>query len=494
MEAKLLSVFLLFFIPALGGLLFGYDIGSTSYAVAQLQDETYSGTNWSSTASTPLIKGLLTTATTAGAFLGSIIVFTVADTIGRKRELQIGSSLYILGAIGMYASTTITDSTPAIVALSITRLIYGFGIAFSMHGAPTYIAEMSPSDWRGFLVSLKEAFIVVGILAGYAIGYVLENTEGGWKYVWSASLLVSIPQFMLLFLLPKSSRFLLLTGENDEALDSISWVFKGDVRDLYEEVKGQVDKQKEREQLSGESTSIFATKWRGALTAGVGLVVLQQVTGQPSILSYATPILDSAGLESYSSVLVGAFKIFATMFAVLYVDSYGRRKLLFIGNALMLVALITLTVTFFFGDDDSSSDDDSDEGLGPRQVITLIGMFVYIGGYQVGFGPIAWLMISECFPLEIRGQAVAFAVQMNFFWNMIVQFLVPVIQDSIGNVAMFGIFSGLTAFSIWFVNGYVPETKGLSLEEIEKFFEKQHREKSGKGKNTPEQPLLSQIV
>ena len=89
---------------------------------------------------------------------------------------------------------------------------------------------MSPSDWRGFLVSLKEAFIVVGILAGYAIGYVLENTEGGWKYVWSASLLVSIPQFMLLFLLPKSSRFLLLTGENDEALDSISWVFKGDVR------------------------------------------------------------------------------------------------------------------------------------------------------------------------------------------------------------------------------------------------------------------------
>lgn len=176
-----------------------------------------------------------------------------------------------------------------------------------------------------------------------------------------------------------------------------------------------------------------------------------------------------------------------------------RRRLLFIGTSLMLVALIGLSANFLFDEingTEDATDDDSDETqpLGAKQIITLSSMFVYIGGYQVGFGPIAWLMISECFPLEIRGQAVAFAVQMNFFWNMIVQFLVPVIQDSIGNVAMFGIFSGLTAFSIWFVKGYVPETKGLSLEEIEKFFEKQHREKSGKGKNTPEQPLLSQIV
>ena len=107
---------------------------------------------------------------------------------------------------------------------------------------------------------------------------------------------------------------------------------------------------------------------------------------------------------------MGVFKLFATMFAVLYVENYGRRKLLFIGNALMLVALVTLSISFI-GDDGSSSsssssndDSSSSEGLGAKQIVTLVGMFVYIGGYQVGFGPIAWLMISECFPLEIRGQ------------------------------------------------------------------------------------------
>ncbi|GMH73703.1 hypothetical protein TrST_g13780 [Triparma strigata] len=484
MQARPLSVFLLFFIPALGGLLFGYDIGSTSYAVAQLQDSTYSGTSWSSSASSPFLKGLLTTSTTLGAFLGSIIVFQVADKIGRKIELQLGSSLYILGATGMYVSYYITSSTISVVILVTFRIVYGLGIAFSMHGAPTYIAEMSPSNLRGFLVSLKEAFIVVGILSGYFVGYLLEDYIGGWKYTWGSSLVISVPQFVMLWWLPKSSRFLMLVGKEEEAMESIEWVFEGEVGELFDDIKGQVGRQREKELTQG-TTSIFALKWRGALLAGVGLVVLQQVTGQPSILSYATPILDSAGLESYSSVLVGVFKIFATMFAVLYVDSYGRRKLLFIGNSLMLLALVTLTFTFFFGDGDD------DEGLGVRQIVTLGGMFVYIGGYQVGFGPIAWLMISECFPLEIRGQAVAFAVQMNFFWNMVVQFLVPVIQDSIGNVAMFGIFSLLTAFSIWFVNGYVPETKGLSLEEIEKFFEKQHREKNGKDVKTP---LLSHIV
>jgi len=275
--------------------------------------------------------------------------------------------------------------------------------------------------------------------------------------------------------------------------------------ELYDEMKTQVDEQKEEQRLAIESgdtsrTNIFSKRWRGPLIAGTGLVLLQQVTGQPSILSYTQPIFNDAGLASYSSVLVGVFKFFATMFSVVFVDKYGRRKLLFIGCSLMLVALITLSINFLFTDDsDDSTDDDTDtkKTVGFQQITTLIAMFVYIGGYQVGFGPIAWLMISECFPLEIRGAAVAFAVQTNFLSNSVVQFTVPVLQDKIGNFAMFSIFSVLCAYSILFVKQYVPETKGLSLEEIEKFFEKKRQNEKGRSRNNSSDPtkaLLSAVV
>ena len=393
--------------------------------------------------------------------------------------------------------------------LAIFRIIYGIGIGFSMHGAPTYIAEMAPPSLRGLLVSLKEAFIVVGILLGFVVGYLLcsDNSpylvDGGWKWSYGSSIIFSTLMLFGTFYIPRSARWLLLKQREEEAEESLRFVFsdsEATVKEVFQEIKSQCDKQIEMEISSGntgEDKNIFAEKWRGPLLAGVGLVVLQQVTGQPSILSYATPILQDAGLDDYSSVLVGAFKLVATMLAVAYVDSYGRRELLFIGNSLMLAALVTLSFTFFVtsNDADDDADDDADKPLGPKQVITLIAMFVYIGGYQVGFGPIAWLMISECFPLEIRGQAVAFAVQMNFFWNMVIQFSIPVINDAIGNGPLFTIFTAFCIYSIYFVYHYVPETKGLSLEEIEKFFEKDRKEKKQTATiGEPTAPLLHNIV
>ncbi len=146
--------------------------------------------------------------------------------------------------------------------------------------------------------------------------------------------------------------------------------------------------------------------------------------------------------------------------------------MLFLGCSLMFFALVALTISFFFQEKDGSDDGaDSSKPLGAQQWVTLIAMFCYIGGYQVGFGPIAWLMISEIFPLSVRGQAVAFAVQMNFFCNTLVQFGIPLIQDAIGTSPLFMIFTVLCAYSIYFVHKHVPETKGLTLEQITKFFD-----------------------
>ena len=221
---------------------------------------------------------------------------------------------------------------------------------------------------------------------------------------------------------------------------------------------------------------------RPALRAGLGLVVLQQVTGQPSVLSYATPILARVpGLDASASILLAVFKVVATSVSVVLVEHHGRKTLLVAGCSLMLVALMVLAVAFQeeasmeedgFDTNDSDGNVTRDSGdsappLDAKSLLALIGMFAYIAGYQIGFGPITWLMISEVFPQSVRGTAVALAVQANFALNALVQLLVPFLQETLGMSATFVVFGCLTAYSLWFVKDSVPETKGLTLEEIE---------------------------
>jgi len=206
------------------------------------------------------------------------------------------------------------------------------------------------------------------------------------------------------------------------------------------------------------------------------LVILQQITGQPSVLSYATPILaEVPGLGNNSSVILALFKVVATTISVLFVETRGRKTLLFIGCTFMTIALLVLTVAFQTttansGDGDGDNGDGTTtqpQSLDTRSYLVILGMFAYIAGYQIGFGPITWLMISEVFPQSIRTQAVAVSVQLNFALNALVQFVVPILQTHIGLPSLFGIFGLLSLYSIYFIHHYILETKGLSLEEIE---------------------------
>ena len=231
----------------------------------------------------------------------------------------------------------------------------------------------------------------------------------------------------------------------------------------------------------GPPPTLFTAANRRALTAALGVVTLQQVTGQPSILYYAAAIFKDAGMSSYAAVLTGAFKLLATMVSVMVVDKNGRRWLLLLGITIMFFALVMMTVAFYGyepaeGDDDGRSGDD-DAGINGRTAVIITGMFLYIGGYQISFGPIAWLLISEVFATDVRDSAIAVAVQCNFAWNLLVSFGYPILVQGLGALlgtrymycAAFGIFGALTLYSIYFVYVYVPETKGLTLEEIERF-------------------------
>jgi MFS family permease len=443
-----------------------------------------------------------------GAMFGSITCFAIADNLGRRRTLICASLLFIFGALIEYISGSPDYSASTGISLLLFgRVVYGYGCGFAMHGAPAYIGEMAPSTIRGLLVSMKEAFIVLGMVAGYTIGYIYEYTAGGWRstYLWSVS--VAGVMFLGMMYLPYSARWLALKGRINEARQSLKFV----TPNLPE---SEVDSIREVAEKASESQ--METSWEAdyqrltsptvlpAMIAGVGLVFLQQVTGQPSVLYYADSIFEDVGLTTMASIYISLFKLVATLFATFTVDNYGRKLLLYIGCALMLVALVILTIAFLFpytsADDcysslseetcssdcswSSSCDDDCitagyDDGdctccgvggLNSQKAIILVALFIYIGGYQVGFGPVSWLLISEIFPLEVRGKAVSIAVVTNFFWNTVMTLIFASEIDLIGSSATFAIYGVILIGAIYFIFTRVPETKGLSLEEIEQFF------------------------
>ena len=472
-----LAVARIFFFPALGGLLFGYDIGATSYVLTQLQSAKFSGVSWYDlVARSSALQGLVTSGGVGGAFVGASIVFKVADDLGRRRELLLGAALYVLGAaceflgggVGPYES----GAGDGLFLLVLGRFVYGVGCGFVMHGAPSYIAEMSPAAIRGTLVSLKEAAIVVGICLGYGLGFALREAPGGWRYTYAASIPLALLLYWGAYALPPSARWLSLKGE-------------AAVAELDDGGGGGGD------DARGEPRSLLDAKYRRALTAGLGVVLLQQLTGQPSVLYYASTIFDAAGIGTVATVFVGVFKLFATLFAVVTVDRRGRRELLFVGVGSMFLALAALALAFY--DFDPSGGFSAQKGA----IVGLI--FVYIAGYQVGFGPIAWLLISEVFPLEVRGQAVALAVQANFASNMLVSFLFPVAQTGLKALlgstwyltVLFGIFAVLDLYALHFINRNVPETKGMTLEEIERFLAGSKPNSRGADLSSVESPLIN---
>ena len=500
---------LIFLFPALGGLLFGYDIGATSAVIAQLTSREYSGTKWYATiADSSVLQGVVTSIAMFGAMLGSTTCFQIADDLGRRRTLIIGSCFFMVGAVvEALSGNSKYDAAAGISVLIVGRVIYGYGCGFAMHGAPAYIGEMAPSEIRGLLVSLKEAFIVLGMVLGYTIGYLYSSTEGGWRSTYVAAVPLSVVMLVGMAYLPYSARWLALKGRVEEARDSLRFVTPDISEADLQAMQDSANKASQTQTAAGSSDwkRLTAPAVWPALVAGVGLVLLQQVTGQPSVLYYADSIFEDVGINRFASIGVSLFKLVATLFATFTVDNYGRKLLLYIGCSLMLVALIMLGVAFMFpytsaaechgySDSDTcpstcswqdtcaaatcalSGYDDSDceccgvVRINAQKASILTALFIYIGGYQVGFGPISWLLISEIFPLEVRGKAVSIAVVTNFFWNTVVSFLFPIEFDLIGSSATFFLFAFILAWGIYFIFLKVPETKGLSLEEIEEFF------------------------
>ncbi|KAK9154349.1 hypothetical protein Sjap_001829 [Stephania japonica] len=413
------SVILPFLFPALGGLLFGYDIGATSGASISLQSPELSGTTWFSFSAVQL--GLVVSGSLYGALLGSLLVYPIADFLGRRRELISAAALYTIGAL-------ITGFAPDLGLLIIGRLTYGLGIGLAMHGAPLYIAETSPSKIRGTLISLKELFIVLGILLGYLVGSVEIDKIGGWRYMYGLSAPIAVLMGLGMLSLPPSPRWLLLRAVQGKAslqeykqkaiaaLSNLRGRPAGDkvsekqIEDTLVSLKSSY----EDKDPEGSFWEVFQGPSLKAFIIGGGLVLFQQITGQPSVLYYAGPILQSAGFSAASdaarvSVVVGVFKLLMTGVAVLKVDDIGRRPLLIGGVSGIALSLILLSAYYKF--------------LQGFPIVAVAALLLYVGCYQISFGPISWLMVSEIFPIRTRGRGISIAVLTNFGSNAVVTLL-----------------------------------------------------------------------
>ncbi|KAI3953514.1 hypothetical protein MKW92_006080 [Papaver armeniacum] len=449
-----------FFFPAIGGLLYGYDIGATSGATISLESATLSGTSWYNLSSVEI--GLVVSGSLYGALIGSILAFTIADFLGRRRELITSSLLYLVGAL-------VTAVAPNFAILVIGRVIYGMGIGLAMHAAPMYIAETAPSQIRGRLISLKELFIVLGMLLGYTVGSLEIDIVAGWRYMYGTSVPVSLLMGIGMWWLPPSPRWLLLCaiqgkGNTEEARETaICCLCRLRGEAIGDSAPEQVDEMlNELSYVEGEKESSFRDIFEGkclkALTIGAGLVLFQQITGQPSVLYYAATILKSAGFSAASdatrvSILLGLLKLIMTGVAVLVVDKLGRRPLLLGGVSGIAVSLFLLASYYTF--------------LNNAPFIAVCALLLYVGCYQLSFGPIGWLMISEIFPLRLRGRGLSIAVLVNFASNALVTFAFSPVETLIGAGMLFVVFGVIALLALVFIYFIVPETKGLTLEEIE---------------------------
>ncbi|CAL4928129.1 unnamed protein product [Urochloa decumbens] len=456
-------VILPFLFPALGGLLFGYDIGATSGATISVQSADLSGTTWFNLSSVQL--GLVASGSLYGALGGSILAYRIADFLGRRIELVTAAALYILGAL-------VTGFAPNFVILIIGRILYGIGIGLAMHGAPLYIAETSPSQIRGTLISLKELFIVLGILIGYLVGSLEIDNVGGWRYMFGFGTPIAAIMAIGMWTLPPSPRWLLLRAvqgkgpmedNKKKAIQSLralrgrsasEKVLADDVEDTIVSIKAAYAGQ----EGEGNIWEVFEGASLKAFTIGGGLVLFQQITGQPSVLYYAASILQTAGFSAASdaarvAILIGLFKLLMTGVAVLKVDDLGRRPLLIGGVGGIALSLFLLAAYYKI--------------LNNFPFVAVGALLLYVGAYQVSFGPISWLMVSEIFPLRTRGRGISLAVLTNFGSNALVTFAFSPLQEFLGPANIFFLFGAIAVLSLVFVILNVPETKGLSLEEIE---------------------------
>jgi SP family galactose:H+ symporter-like MFS transporter len=429
-------------IAALGGLLFGYDTGVISGALLFIRTEFDLS---------PTMQGLVAGIALVGAAVGAAFAGSLSDRFGRRLVLLVTGIVFVAGALiaALASSTSI---------LLVGRVVVGVGIGFASMLTPLYLAEMAPARNRGALVSLNQFAITCGILVSYIVGYLFAQ-EGQWRWMLALGALPGAILAAGMLVLPETPRWLAGHGHMSEAEAILRRLHGGTSEVEAELVELRTDLRREG-RLAGWG-ELLNPVVRGPLIIGVGLAIFQQITGINTVIYFAPVIFQAAGISSASSAIlatagVGVVNVLMTVVAIQLIDKVGRRGLLLTGLLGMAICLVLLGLGFAIGGTSAA--------LG---WLTAVSLASYVGFFAIGMGPVFWLLISEIFPLYVRGRGMGVATIANWGSNLLVTVTFLELIVVLGRPGTFFLYAALTAVAYVFTWSQVMETKGLSLEAIE---------------------------
>ncbi|MCY8453079.1 sugar porter family MFS transporter [Bacillus spizizenii] len=439
-------------ISTFGGLLFGYDTGVINGALPFMAQRDQLDL-------TPFTEGLITSSLLFGAAFGSLAGGRLADRIGRRKTILNLAFLFFIATIGC-------SFAPNTSVMIICRSVLGLAVGATSVTVPAFLAEMSPAEQRGKTITQNDLMIILGQLLAFTCNAVIGTTMGEHAHVWRYMLvLATLPAIFLWFgmlIVPESPRWLASKGRVGEAFRVLKHV-REEKRAKAElaEIKASINRETEMNRATLKDLSV---PWiRRIVGLGIGIAVVQQITGVNSIMFYGTQILQNAGFARDAALVAnignGVISVIACTFGIWIVGKVGRRPLLLTGLAgttasILLIAICSITL--------------QGTPLLPFIVIGLTIMFLAF--QQSAVSVVTWLMISEIFPLRLRGLGMGISVFFLWMMNFLIGLTFPVLLDQLGMSSTFFVFVVLGLSAILYVKKYLPETKGRTLEELENDF------------------------
>jgi sugar porter (SP) family MFS transporter len=443
-------------ISAMGGLLFGYDwvvIGGAKPFYERFFEITDSANYQAWAMSCALI----------GCVIGAVVSGVVSDKFGRKWPLLMSAFLFTIASLG-------TGFASCYIIFVIFRIIGGIGIGLASALSPMYIAEVAPSHLRGKFVSLNQMTIVIGILAAQIINLLIAdkvpagatnefiqaswNGQIGWRWMFFACAVPAGVFFILTFILPESPRWLMKAGKPDKAFPTLKMIGgENYAREEMANIQASFNDVSEK----ADFRSLFSSRFRLVLVIGVVLAVFQQWCGINTVFNYAEEIFTAAGYgvsdTLFNIVITGSVNLIFTFVAMFTVDKWGRKKLMMFGSIGLTITYILLGGAYYFE-------------LKGVAVLSLV--VIAIGIYAMSLAPIVWVILSEIFPNRIRGAAMALATFALWVACFILTYTFPLLNKSLGAAGTFWVYASICLLGFIFILKKLPETKGKSLEEIEK--------------------------
>lgn len=477
-EGNKLYLYSITMVAVIGGLLFGYDTAVISGAEKGLEGFFLTATDFHYD---KVMHGITSSSALIGCVIGGAVSGYFASLLGRRNSLRLAAVLFFLSALGSYYPEFLfleygKAYMSLLLAFNLYRIIGGIGVGLASAICPMYIAEIAPSEIRGTLVSCNQFAIIFGMLVVYFVNYLIlgDHTnpivlkdaatglyslspesdmwtvQKGWRYMFGSEAIPAAAFGLLLFTVPKTPRYLVMTGQHQVALsilEKINGVNKA--REILAEIRA----------TATEKTEKLFTYGFAVIFIDIMLSVFQQAIGINAVLYYAPRIFESAGAEGggmMQTVIMGIVNILFTVVAIVTVDRFGRKPLLIIGSIGMAVGAFMVAIC---------------DNWGIKGIIPVLSIIVYAAFFMMSWGPICWVLIAEIFPNTIRGQAVAIAVAFQWIFNYLVSSTFPALYDFSPMFAysLYGIVCVIAALFVW---RCVPETKGKTLEEMNALWQK----------------------